>query len=67
MVDTTTRYVVQKIPIFMILLYRRLLWRTGDNAKKIATTLYHPLIPGEHEMTFSRRSLPGIFHHFVIN
>ena len=53
----TTRYWCRKSAFFMILLYRRLLWRTGDIAKKIPITLYHRLLPGEHEMTVSRRSL----------
>ena len=47
-----------KIPLFfMILLCRRLLWRTGHIVKKIPVSMYHRLIPGEHEMAFSRRSL----------
>ena len=38
-------------------IYRRLLWRTGDIVKKIPITLYHRLIPREHEMAFSGRPL----------
>ena len=54
----TTRYLFRRSYFFMILLYRRLLWRTGDVVKKIPITLYHRLTSGEHdEMTFSRRSL----------
>ena len=53
----TTRCLWRRPLFFMILLYRRLLWRTGDIVKKIPITLYHRLIPGELEMTFSRRSL----------
>ena len=59
-----TRYLCRSLFV-TILLYRRLLWRTGDIVK-IPIAPYHRLIPGEHdEMTFSRRSLyfiivPGI-------
>ena len=56
----TTRCLCRRPLFFMILLYRRLLWHTGDIVKKIPITLYHRLIPGEHKMTFSRRSL-----HFI--
>ena len=52
----TTRYFWRSL-FFIILLYRRLLWRTGDIVKKIPITLYHPLVPGEHEIAFSRISL----------
>ena len=34
----------------MILLYRRLLSRTGDIVKKTPITLYRRVLPGEHEM-----------------
>ena len=53
----TTIYLCRTSLFFMILLYRRLLWRTGDTVKKIPITQYHRLIPSEHEMAFSRRSL----------
>ena len=36
----------------ILLLYRRLLWRTGYIDKNTPLTLYHLLILGEHEMTF---------------
>ena len=49
----TTRYLRRRSLFFMILLHRRLLWRTGDIVKKIPITLYHRLIPGEREMIFS--------------
>ena len=54
----TTRYLCRRSLSFIILLYRRLLWRIGDTVKKIPSTLYHRLIPGEHDqMTTSRTSL----------
>ena len=49
----TTRHLCRRSLFFTILLYRRLLWRTGDIAKKIPIT-------GQflaNEMAFSRRSL----------
>ena len=54
----TTTYLCRGSLFFMILLYRRLRWRTEDIVKQIPITLYHRLIPGQHEkMAFSRRSL----------
>ena len=48
----------------MILLYRRLLWRTGDTVKKIPITLYCRLIPGERDDIFKK--IP-IHYYTVIN
>ena len=52
-----------EIPIFIILLYRRLLWCTRDIVKNVSITLYPRLIPGEHEMIFSRTSLYFLYCH----
>ena len=50
----------------MILLYRRLLWRTGDIVKKIPINLFHRLIPGEHEMIFQEDPCVLLYCHQLI-
>ena len=48
---------VKKIPNFYDTAIASIAVRTRDIAKKIPITLYHQLIPGEHDMTFLKRSL----------
>ena len=50
----TTRYLCRRSLLFMIVLYRRLLWRTGDIVKKIPISLYYRLIPGERDDIFKK-------------
>ena len=65
MIDTT-RYLSRISLFFTILLYRRLLWRTGDIVKKIPITLYHRLILGERHDIFEK-IFTGVFYCTVIN
>ena len=50
----------------MILLYRRLLWRTGDIFKNIPITLYHRFIPGEYEKDFQEDPNNLLYCHQLI-
>ena len=49
-----TRYLCWTFLFFTIVLYRRLLWRTGDIVKNIPITLYHRSIPAERDGFFKK-------------
>ena len=61
----TTRYLCRRSLFFMILLHRRLLWRTGYIVEKIPIALFRRLIPGEHKMRHFRED--PYFYYTVIS